>query len=174
MTEAAAMSGRFAGGVHVLPVRVYYEDTDAGGIVYHANYLRWAERARTEMMRLLGAEHSRMVATEGAMFAVRRCAIEFDRPARLDDVLHVRSRILAVRGASIDIEQIVQGAGLNEDGDMAGPGTGRGALVRISLTLCCVNHAGRPVRLPAAVGAALGRLAGFDGEGDPEIRGEMG
>ncbi|WP_236024652.1 YbgC/FadM family acyl-CoA thioesterase [Arenibaculum pallidiluteum] len=156
MTEAArALSGALEGGVHVLPVRVYYEDTDAGGIVYHANYLRWAERARTEMMRLLGTEHRSMAETEGTIFAVRRCSVEFDRPARLDDLLRVRSRILAVRGATIDIEQIVE----SQDRDMDAAPAGRGAQVRISLTLCCLNRDGRPVRLPAAVGRALEALA---------------
>ncbi len=145
-------SGRFEGAVHAFPVRVYYEDTDAGGLVYHANYLRWAERARTEMMRLLGAEHTRLLAEEGAIFAVRRCSMEFDRPARLDDVLEVRSRILEVRGASMDIEQVVSG-------DIGRAGSGVGALVRISLTLCCLNRGGRPLRLPASVGEALRALA---------------
>jgi acyl-CoA thioester hydrolase len=167
-------SGRIEGGLHRLPVRVYYEDTDAGGIVYHANYLRWAERARTEMMRLLGAEHSRMVADEGAMFAVRRCALEFDRPARLDDVLEVRTRVVGVGGATLELEQVVVASGEGGSrgvrgggpvdaiagiGDKRGASPGSGAQVRISLTLCCLNRGGRPVRLPASVGEALRALA---------------
>lgn len=158
MAESAPPSGRVAGGVHVFPVRVYYEDTDAGGIVYHANYLRWAERARTEMMRLLGAEHSRMAAEEGTIFAVRRCSMEFDRPARLDDLLEVRSRVVAVRGASLVLEQVVSG-------DIGGTPALAGAMVRLSLTLCCLNRDGRPVRLPASVGRALRALAP-PGDGD--------
>ena len=153
------LSGWIEGGRHVFPVRVYYEDTDAIGIVYHGNYLKWADRARTEMMRLLGSEHSRLVAQTGVAFAVRRCSIEYDAPARLDDVLEVHSRITDIGGASIGFEQIVRRA--PEAGAEAGQGSDRAGardLVRISLTLFCLNHAGRPARLPPPVRAALAML----------------
>ncbi|HEC14899.1 MAG TPA: YbgC/FadM family acyl-CoA thioesterase [Rhodospirillales bacterium] len=78
------MSG--AGDPHVFPIRVYFEDTDAGGIVYYANYLKFAERARTEMMRSLGVESSHWLDGEGVVFAVRRCDADYRRPARLDDL----------------------------------------------------------------------------------------
>ena len=70
-------SGASAEGIHIYPVRVYYEDTDAAGIVYYANYLKYAERARTEMLRDLGTENARLMKTEGLAFAVRRCGVGF-------------------------------------------------------------------------------------------------
>ncbi|MGH7094988.1 MAG: YbgC/FadM family acyl-CoA thioesterase, partial [Stellaceae bacterium] len=74
---------------HRFPVRVYYEDTDAGGVVYHANYLRFAERARTELLRSIGFSHSRSHAESGIRFVVRRCMVEYRAAARLDDALTV-------------------------------------------------------------------------------------
>lgn len=139
------LSGRFEGDTHVLPVRIYYQDTDAGGIVYHARYLDFAERGRNEMMRLLGADHPGLLRDSGVLFAVRRCEIDFRAPARLDDLLEVRTRVRAVGGASLDLEQIVQ--------------RGDTPLVTILLKLACINAAGRAVRLPAPVRAALARLA---------------
>lgn len=143
-----APRGRIVDGKHVFPVRVYYEDTDAIGIVYYANYLKWAERARTEMLRVLGADHSRVLRETGVAFAVRRCAVEYDVPARLDDDLEVLSRIADIGGASIGFEQVVRRApGADKDG--ARP------LVRLSLTVFCLNRAGRPVRMPPSVRAVL-------------------
>ena len=84
MTEAG--SG-FVDGVHVFSMRVYYEDTDAAGIVYYANYLKFAERARTEMLRALGTDQSRLAAEQGIAFAVRRCTADYLKPARLDNRL---------------------------------------------------------------------------------------
>src|SRR5215469_16865116 len=74
---------------HTLPLRVYYEDTDAAGMVYHANYLKFAERGRSEMLRSLGFPHRKLGAEHGVGFAVRRCAIEYIAPARLEDDLTV-------------------------------------------------------------------------------------
>ncbi|MBF0095138.1 MAG: tol-pal system-associated acyl-CoA thioesterase [Alphaproteobacteria bacterium] len=105
-----AISGMIRGRVHVYPLRVYYEDTDAGGVVYHANYLRYAERARTEMLRLLGRSHASLQEGEdqaGLAFAVRRCEAEYMAPARLDDALEVHSRVTELGGASVAFEQAV-------------------------------------------------------------------
>ena len=85
---------------HVYPVRVYYEDTDAGGVVYHSNYLRFAERARTELLREAGIDHVTLMTENGLMFAVRRCEAEYVKPARLDDALEVRTRCFEATGAS--------------------------------------------------------------------------
>ena len=81
---------------HVFAVRVYYEDTDAGGVVYHANYLRFAERARSEMLRALGIPHTQMLRDDGLAWTVSRCEVDFVRPARLDDALEVYSRLLEI------------------------------------------------------------------------------
>ena len=102
----------FGDGVHHHPLRVYYEDTDAGGVVYYANYLKFAERARTEMLRDLGIDHSELMDNEGVAFAVRHCTMDFLAPARLDDVLD-------------DIDRERGGQTLERQG--SGPELGRGA-----------------------------------------------
>lgn len=87
-------------------VRVYYEDTDAGGVVYHANYLRFMERARTEWLREQGYEQD-VLREQGLIFTVRSAALEFIRPARFNDLLDVSVSIKKIRGASVDIKQTI-------------------------------------------------------------------
>ena len=87
-------------GRHRYALRVYYEDTDAAGVVYHANYLRFAERARTEALRDLGIPHAELLREHGVMFMVRRVEVDYLRPARLDESLAVITEPLAVGGAS--------------------------------------------------------------------------
>jgi len=104
------LDGEIRDGRHVLTVRVYYEDTDFTGIVYHANYLRYMERGRTNYLRLLGADHRALFEeTEkeapGFAFVVRSMNIEFLRPARMDDMLEVLTETQEVRGASIALGQ---------------------------------------------------------------------
>jgi acyl-CoA thioester hydrolase len=112
---SVALDGEIRDGRHVLMVRVYYEDTDFTGIVYHANYLRYMERGRTNYLRLLGADHRALFeATEkeapGFAFVVRAMNIDFLKPARMDDVLEVHTEPQEVRGASISLHQrIVRG-----------------------------------------------------------------
>ncbi|WP_329713187.1 tol-pal system-associated acyl-CoA thioesterase [Vineibacter terrae] len=131
---------------HVLPVRVYYEDTDAGGIVYHANYLRFMERGRTEMLRGIGHDLAAQRQAQGVNWTVSRLAIRYLRPARLDEALEVVTQVAALRGASVDLVQQVRRA----------DGGGTGALLSdATLTLACMGADGRPVRLPADVRAAL-------------------
>lgn len=102
------VSGRYIdGGVHLFPVRVYYEDTDLSGVVYHANYLRWFERARSDMLRLLGIDQrTAHEAGEGA-YAVSEMDIRYRSPARLDDAVVVQSRMTELAAASVRIEQAV-------------------------------------------------------------------
>ncbi len=128
-------------GVHSLALRVYYEDTDAGGVVYYANYLKFAERARTEFLRGLGIESSALMAEDGVALAVRRCTIDFLRPARLDDSIRVDSRLLKVGGATLEAEQVIR-----RDAE---------TLVRIELKLGCMTTAGKPVRLPGRLKSRL-------------------
>lgn len=109
---AIPLDGEIRGGRHVLTVRVYYEDTDFTGIVYHANYLRYMERGRTNYLRLLGADHRALfeeTAKEapGFAFVVRAMNIDFFKPARMDDVLEVFTEPQEVRGASITLHQRV-------------------------------------------------------------------
>jgi acyl-CoA thioester hydrolase len=113
--QAVSLDGEIRDGRHVLIVRVYYEDTDFTGIVYHANYLRYMERGRTNYLRLLGADHRALFeATEqeapGFAFVVRAMNIDFLKPARMDDVLEVHTEPKEVRGASISVlQRIVRG-----------------------------------------------------------------
>lgn len=95
----------------VLPVRVYYEDTDSGGVVYYANYLRFMERARTEYLRSCGFEQDEVLRDHGVLFAVRSVQVEYLRPARFNDLLEVSAEIKDCRGASIDFVQQVRRSG---------------------------------------------------------------
>jgi acyl-CoA thioester hydrolase len=111
----AGLDGEIRGGRHVMPVRVYYEDTDFSGVVYHANYLRFMERGRTNYLRLLGADHGALFAqaeseAPGLAFVVRAMQIEFLKPARMDDVLTVETTPQEVKGASIMLRQRVMRA----------------------------------------------------------------
>jgi acyl-CoA thioester hydrolase len=130
---------------HVLPVRVYYEDTDAGGIVYHANYLRFMERGRTEFLRELGHDLAALRDSHAINWAVKRLAIEYVAPARLDEAVQVVTTVEALRGASVDLRQQVK--------------RGDTLLTDSTLTLVCMNAAGRAVRLPVDARAALGERA---------------
>ena len=90
------------------PIRVYYEDTDAGGVVYYANYLRFMERARTEWLRALGFEQDELSRDPGVVFAVRSCHLEFRKPARFNELLEVTVRIAARGGASLTFAQQIR------------------------------------------------------------------
>jgi len=110
------LDGEIRDGRHHMQVRVYYEDTDFSGIVYHANYLRFMERGRTNHLRLMGAEQHALFAeaqaeTPGFAFVVRSMRIDFHRPARMDDVLEVTTWPVAVKGASITLAQEVRRGG---------------------------------------------------------------
>ncbi|AET90011.1 MULTISPECIES: tol-pal system-associated acyl-CoA thioesterase [Caballeronia] len=87
------------------PIRVYYEDTDAGGIVFYANYLKFFERARTEWLRACGIDQQRLADANGIVFVVRRTSVDYTSPARLDDVIRVASRIERLGRASVDFHQ---------------------------------------------------------------------
>lgn len=135
---SALSAGWLEGEEHLFPVRVYYEDSDAGGIVYYANYLKFAERARSELCRLLGIDQRAMRKRDGVVFAVRELAVDYRAPARLDDLLLVRSQLTALSGASLTIRQKIE----REER----------MLVDLNVKLACLRMAdGRPVRLPPDV-----------------------
>ncbi len=128
-------AGRIDGRFHLLPVRIYYEDTDFTGLVYHANYLRYFERGRSDFLRLMDVRHSALLDAETPMgFAVNKLNIEFLKPARIDDALIVRSSYEAVRGPRIFILQ-----SLERDGE---------TLVRAEVQICCISLTGRALRPP--------------------------
>lgn len=131
-----------ADGCHRYPVRVYYEDTDAGGVVYHASYLRFAERARTEALRDAGIAHADLLERFTLMFVVRRVEVDYLRPARLDESLTVVTEPLAVGGASVTLRQ-----------DVRGPD---GSCAVLTVRLACVKAGeGKPGRLPPRWRAVL-------------------
>jgi len=142
----AADATRLPDSRHVFAVRVYFEDTDAGGIVYYANYLKFAERARTEMLRKLGADHTGLMENERVMMTVRTCAAEFLAPARLDDVLEIHSSVEELRGASLWLLQVVK----------------RGAeeIARLRVRLACVGPDMKPAKLPERLVRAIAPLTG--------------
>lgn len=130
-----------AANAHVFPVRVYYEDTDAAGIVYYVNYLKYAERARTEMLRLLGREQRKMMEDDDAAFVVKRCELEYHAPARLDDALEVHTTLIDIGGASIRLNQQLK--------------RGEQLLAEMMFRLAVLDRNGRPARVPADVKRAL-------------------
>ncbi len=89
----------------IWPVRVYYEDTDAGGVVFYANYLKFFERARTEMLRAMGYEQDQLIATDGIIFAVRSVQVDYLSPARFNELLHVSAEVVQTKNASLIFEQ---------------------------------------------------------------------
>jgi acyl-CoA thioester hydrolase len=153
-----ALDGEIANGLHKQPVRVYYEDTDFSGVVYHASYLRFLERGRTEFLRAIGVSQSVLHAGGHAVgFAVRRMTIEFLKPARMDDVIAVETEVMSIGGASLDLAQTIR-----RDDEVLSS-----AEVRVA---CLVR--GRPARLPAelrmklvAAAQALSTTSGRCGRG---------
>lgn len=117
-------------------VRVYFEDTDFSGNVYHAAYLKFFERARTEWLRDRGIHHSELVA-EGLFFAARRMEISWERPAHIDDLVTIETRISSASGVRLHLEQMMR--------------RGDEVLVTAKVEIVMVNEAGKPVRLPAGL-----------------------
>ena len=130
-----------AGMTHSMPLRVYYEDTDAAGMVYHANYLKFAERGRSEMLRSLGFGHRRLGSEDGVGFAVRRCSVDYLAPARLEDALTVDTTLAGVGAATLTVHQQIR-----RDGEL---------LVDLDILVACIGRDGRPRRLPNALRAIL-------------------
>ena len=106
--EDQPASGRFVGGEHRFPLRVYFEDTDLAGIVYYANYLRFMERARSDMLRLAGVDQRAMLEAGEGVYAVAEVSIRYLGSAKLDDALVIASRVVEVRAASVVIHQRVR------------------------------------------------------------------
>ena len=129
---------------HRWPIRVYYEDTDLAGIVYYANYLRFIERARSEMVRAAGVDQVAMKAA-GLVFAVRRVEAEYLSPAKYDDQIEVRTTLSALKGASFEMAQDVW--------------RGDTLLFRAQVVIVVLTEAGRPARLPADIRAKVAALA---------------
>ena len=118
-----------------LPVRVYYEDTDSGGIVYYANYLRFAERGRTELLRTLGVDHQQLLRDYNMLFAVKLFSIDYQVSAKLDDLLIVETTITNIGGASMDMSQVIR----HEQGHV---------LISANTKLVAITPTGQVLRIP--------------------------
>lgn len=135
MYETDGIKGKMFGEVFAFPVRVYYEDTDAGGVVYYANYLRFAERARTEFIRCLGKNQVDDLNNNKCAFVVRKVEADYLRPAFLDDMLTVTCKVMEKSGASITVEQEIL--------------RGEEILVQLKVKAVYVDiEKKRPIRLP--------------------------
>jgi acyl-CoA thioester hydrolase len=127
--------GSFDGKTHVLPISIYYEDTDLSGMVYHANYLRYMERGRTEFFRLSGiSKMAGLEEDEPTAWTIRSIQVDYHRPARLDDVIHVRTTLIGLSGARMKAIQLVT--------------CGETLLVKGRIEACITTLTGKPRRLP--------------------------
>ncbi len=125
---------------HEFPIRVYYEDTDMGGVVYHANYLRYIERARSDWVRNLGNDQNAM-REAGVVWVVRRVEAEYLASAKFDDELVVETELVAITGVRLTMAQVIR--------------RGSDTIFRASVTAVCVGSNGRPMRLPAEIRALM-------------------
>ncbi len=137
MTNEPQGLGRFEGRMHVLPLRVYYEDTDLSGVVYHVNYLRFMERGRTEFFRCAGIWLAKLDGDEPMAWALRKARLEFHRPARLDDAIEVHSTFSDVTGVRVCADQKIMSNGK--------------LLVEGWVEACLITLEGKLKRLPADV-----------------------
>ena len=145
MSEDIPNAGRFEGRIHHLPVRVYYEDTDFSGIVYHANYLRFFERGRSDFLRVAGIHHNALAAAaDPTAFAVNKMELDFLKAARIDDALLVKTAFETMRGPRIFISQTLEKAGE--------------ILVTAKVQVCCISLTGRAKKPPEVL---LERLKPF-------------
>jgi acyl-CoA thioester hydrolase len=139
-----------SGRRHVLPVRVYFEDTDFSGLVYHGSYVRWCERGRSDFLRLLGGDHRRLIdgsgGTEPAAFVVRRMSFDFLKPARIDEVLEVETRVKEIGAASLTLAQTVR----RDETPVA----------EAEVTVVLISVSGKPLRISRALREAFARSAG--------------
>ena len=141
------LAGRIEGETHVLPIRVYFEDTDCAGVVYHANFLKFCERGRSDFIRLLGIEHQGLANPEQgepSVFVVRRVEIDYLKPGRMDDVLEIVTSCAEIGTASLVLQQDVR-----RDGTL---------IVSARVSVVLVSRAGKPQRLGALVRGALQRF----------------
>ena len=131
-------------GTHSFPIRVYYEDTDAAGIVYYANYLKFAERARTEALRMCGFEQSDLLREQRIGFVVRRCLVDFLKPASLDDLLTIETRLTDISKVSVMMQQTIR--------------RGAETLVKLEVKLAVVGEGMTLAKLPANVQQAMAKF----------------
>lgn len=147
------LAGRIEGDAHILPVRVYHEDTDFTGLVYHANYLKFCERARSDFVRLAGLSQTGLFGGEGgrepSAFVVRHMEVDYLKPARMDDVLEVVTRVASLGGATMTLVQEVTREG--------------GVLCRARVKIVLLGQSGKVQRMGALVTGSLERFLSPEG-----------
>ncbi|MGI9382053.1 MAG: tol-pal system-associated acyl-CoA thioesterase [Methyloligellaceae bacterium] len=147
------MAGRIDGQRHILPVRIYFEDTDFTGLVYHASFLRFCERGRSDFVRLLGIRHQDLLDgredSEPAVFVVRHMEIDFLKPARIDDVIEVVTECAEIGGATLSLKQEVV--------------RDEQVLVRARVKVVLISQSGKPLRLGSLIRSAFERFVNQDG-----------
>lgn len=141
------LAGRLEDSQHRLAVRVYFEDTDFTGLVYHASYLRWCERGRSDFVRLLGIHHDDLMSpqdgSEPCAFVVRRLEIDYFRPAKIDEILEIVTNCTHIGGAYLQLEQKVM--------------RGKTCLAKVDVRVVLVSVSGKPMRLGSLIQTALKR-----------------
>ncbi|MEM7620577.1 MAG: YbgC/FadM family acyl-CoA thioesterase [Pseudomonadota bacterium] len=147
-TKWPDLAGRIEDNTHYLPIRVYFEDTDFTGLVYHASYLRWCERGRSDMVRLLGIHHDQLLSpkdgTEPSAFVVRHIDIDYLKPAKIDDILEVITQCEHIGGAHLTLSQkIIRGSNV---------------LIKAQVKVVLISQSGKPMRLGVMVQKALEHL----------------
>lgn len=138
------IAGKISNQTHLLPIRVYYEDTDFSGFVYHANYLKFCERARSDCLRLLNIHHHELEANSQAGFVVRQMNCSFLKPAKIDDLLQVQTKFVSAKGARMQLDQSVWRNDKN--------------LFRAQVTAALIDGTGRPTRFTPQMIKAFSRL----------------
>lgn len=144
MSDWPDLAGRLEEGGHVLAVRVYYEDTDFTGAVYHGTFVQFMERARSDFIRLMGIHHTELAAgLHGSplAFAVRGMTLDFQKPARIDDILEIHTSLVECRGARVKFDQLIY--------------RGEELIASAAVTVAVITEEGRPSRLPASLAEKL-------------------
>ena len=138
------LAGRLTDDGHILPIRVYFEDTDFSGLVFHGTYVNWGERGRSDFLRLLGVHHNELIdGDEPAAFVVRRMEFDFRAPARIDDVVEVHTRVDQMRAADVWLDQTVM--------------RDRRVICRARVQVVLISKNGKPQRLAGKVRDAFER-----------------
>ncbi len=126
---------------HSLPVRIYYEDTDAGGVAYHASYIRFCERGRTEYLRSIGFENSGILRDYGMLFVVKHLEADYKSPALLDDLLTLKTSVLSMKNTSFIMHHILENT--------------KKEIFEMKVVIACINKSGRPDKIPDDLRKAL-------------------
>lgn len=148
-TAYSNIAGWIEDRTHILPLRVYYEHTDLTGLVYHGNYVRWMESGRSDFLRLLGLSHKQLLERDQPIaWTITHLAMDFKCPARIDDLLHVKTRYNYARGARLNAAQEIF--------------CGEKKLIQAKIDTVCIDLAGKPKRLPSDIEAILQKVICLD------------